>query len=175
LSYAEPFLFQANINGYYVTFEDTLSSGQYWRLLTPIFLHFSWLHYIFNGLIIWEIGRRIEIAKGSLHLILMILIVGILSNFAQYLTQTYTIFGGLSGVVYGVIGYIAIYQRFIVHPVLQFNEAAIVFFIVWLLLGVFGIIDFFIAGSIANAAHIAGLVFGAMIGLVVMLLDRNKT
>lgn len=174
LSYAQPFLFQAISDGYFVSLEDTLASGQYWRLLTPVFLHFTWLHIIFNSLIIWEIGRRIEIAKGSIHLLLIILTVGILSNFAQYLSQANTIFGGLSGVVYGFIGYIAVYQQFIYHPVLQFNKAAIGFFIVWLLLGVFGIIDFFIAGSIANAAHIAGLTSGAAIGLIVSLLDRSS-
>jgi len=174
LSYAQPFLFQAISDGYFVSLEDTLASGQYWRLLTPVFLHFTWLHIIFNSLILWEIGRRIEIAKGSIHLLLIILTVGILSNFAQYLSQANTIFGGLSGVVYGVIGYIAVYQQFIYHPVLQFNKAAIGFFIVWLLLGVFGIIDFFIAGSIANTAHIAGLISGAAIGLIVALRDRSS-
>jgi len=133
-SYAQPFLFQAISNGYFLSLEETLLSGQYWRLLTPIFLHFTWLHIIFNSLIIWEIGRRIEIAKGSMHLLLVILITGLLSNFAQYFAQANTIFGGLSGVVYGLIGYIGVYQQFITHPVLQFNKAAIAFFIVWLLL-----------------------------------------
>lgn len=174
LSYAQPFLFQAISNGYFVSLKDTLASGQYWRLLTPIFLHFTWLHIIFNSLIIWELGRRIEIAKSSMHILLIVLVVGVVSNIAQYLAQANTVFGGLSGVVYGCIGYIAVYQQFVIHPILQFNKAAIAFFIVWLLLGVFGIIDFFIAGSIANAAHVAGLVSGAVIGLIVALLDRNK-
>ncbi|MFT6386783.1 MAG: GlpG protein [Cellvibrionaceae bacterium] len=173
LSYAEPFLFQAIQDGYFVSFAETMASGQYWRLLTPIFLHFTLLHIIFNSLILWEIGRRIELVKGPSHILLIIISVGVMSNFAQYMTQQNTIFGGLSGVVYGVIGYIAVYQQFIYHPVLQFNKAAIAFFIVWLLLGALGIIDVFISGSIANAAHVVGLISGAIIGLFVMLMDRN--
>lgn len=175
LSFAAPFLFQASESGYFISFADTLASGQYWRLLTPVFLHFSWLHIIFNSLIIWEIGRRIEIAKSSTHILLVFVLVGVVSNFAQYSVQANTVFGGLSGVAYGVIGYIGVYQQVHYHPVLQFNKAAIAFFIVWLLLGVFGIIDLFIVGSIANAAHVAGLFSGALLGLVFALIDRANS
>ena len=86
-----------------------------------------------------------------------------------------SIFGGLSGVVYGVIGYVAVYQEFIKHPVLQFNKATIAFFIVWLLLGVFGVIDVFIEGSIANAAHVSGLLAGAIFGGLMVFIDKQLT
>lgn len=174
MSFAIPFLYQGVSNGYFLPLSQSLGDGQYWRLLTPIFLHFGWLHFIFNCIIFWYIGRRIERVKKPLHLLTVVIIVGMISNAAQYLVQDNTVFGGLSGVVYGVIGYIAVYQRVNIHPILQFNESAIIFFIAWLLLGVFGIIDFFISGSIANAAHVSGLVSGAIIGLIVGYSDRSK-
>ena len=175
LSLTLPFVFQAiGQNGEIYSLSETLAKGDFWRLLTPIFLHFSLLHIIFNSVILWEFGRRIEIAKGSLYIALLIVIIGVIANVAQYMAQANTLFGGLSGVVYGAIGYIAVYQQYIQHPVLQFNKAAIAFFIVWLLLGVFGIIDFFISGSIANAAHIAGLLAGAAIGLFEANRDKAK-
>jgi GlpG protein len=94
---------------------------------------------------------------------------------SQYSVMNNSIFGGLSGVVYGVIGYVAVYQEFIKHPVLQFNKATIVFFIVWLLLGVFGVIDVFIEGSIANAAHVSGLLAGAIFGGFMVFIDKQLT
>lgn len=173
-SFAEPFLFQGLSNGYFVPFSESLAAGEYWRLITPMFLHFGFLHVLFNSLIIWEVGRRIEIAKGSFHYVGFILLVGIVSNVSQYSVMNNTIFGGLSGVVYGVIGYVAVYQEFIRHPVLQFNKATIAFFIVWLLLGVFGVIDAFIQGSIANTAHVSGLLTGAIFGGLMVLLDKSS-
>ena len=175
LSFAEPFLFQGLANNYFVPLSESLAAGEYWRLITPIFLHFGFLHVLFNSLILWEVGRRIEIAKGPLHYLGFILLAGVVSNISQYSMMNNTVFGGLSGAVYGVIGYIAVYQEFIKHPILQFNKATIAFFVVWLLLGVFGVIDVFIEGSIANAAHVSGLLVGAIFGGVMVLIDKPSS
>jgi GlpG protein len=173
-TYVQLFLFQPLVNESFLPVPVIAESGQYWRLLTPIFLHFSIFHILFNGTILWVMGTRIERVQGSFHYLLLIIAVGIISNIAQYLSETNTIFGGLSGVVYGVIGYIAVYQTFISHPLLQFNRSIIVFFIIWLLLGFTGIIDFFIAGKIANMSHLVGLVAGAGIGYVLVLKGKYR-
>ena len=174
LSYAHFLLFQPLANGALQPFSVTLESGQYWRLLTPIFLHFGTFHILFNGAILWSMGTRIERAKSSFHYLLLVVVVGTVSNIAQYLAQPNAIFGGLSGVVYGVIGYIAVYQTFITHPLLQFSRSIIVFFIVWLLLGFTGVIDLLIPGKVANASHLSGLIAGAVIGYLVALRDKYR-
>ena len=167
------FLFQAVEQQQFVSLQATLEKGHYWRLITPIFLHVGWAHIIFNGLILWEFGRRVEYAKGSAHLITILLIAAVLSNVTQYFITPNVPFGGLSGVNYALVGYIAVYQSFITHPVLQFNKAMIAFLLVWLLLGVFGVIDFFMAGSIANGAHVAGLVTGVLFGGMMVWRDKK--
>ena len=174
LSFAEPFLFQGLADNYFVPLAEGLAAGEYWRFVTPTFLHFGFLHVLFNCLILWEVGRRIELAKGPLHYLGFILLASVVSNMSQYSMMNNSIFGGLSGVVYGVIGYIAVYQEFIKHPILQFNRATITFFLVWLLLGVFGVIDVFIEGSIANAAHVSGLLIGAAFGGGMVLIDKRS-
>ena len=63
-----------------ISIGEFLQHGHYWRLVTPIFLHFGWVHLIFNMLWLWELGRRIEYAVGSLHLLTVILFIGIASN-----------------------------------------------------------------------------------------------
>ena len=174
LTYLRPLLFQKIQGGAFLPPAQTLAQGEYWRLLSPTLLHFSFLHVLFNTLFIWVIGRRIELAKGTLHYLTVAVLIGLAANVAQYMVQANTVFGGLSGLVYGVIGYIAVYQRYIQHPILQFQPSMIVMFIVMLLLGVFGVVDWFIDGRVANAAHIAGLVSGALIGGVVAFGDRRR-
>lgn len=171
-SFIEPFLF-LGINGeYLVPLPVGLEAGEYWRFVTPAFIHFGFLHILFNSLIIWEVGRRIEVAKGSVHYLGFILLVAVVSNFSQYSVASNVPFGGLSGIAYGVIGYIAIYQELVKHPVLQFHKGTIAFFIIWLLLGVFGVVDLFIDGSVANAAHISGIITGALFGALVAMIDK---
>ena len=175
LSYVHFFLFQPVVDGVLQPFSVILESSQYWRLLTPIFLHFSTFHILFNGAILWSMGIRIERAKSSFHYLLLVVVVGVVSNVAQYLAQPNAIFGGLSGVVYGVIGYIAVYQTFITHPLLQFSRSMIVFFIVWLLLGFTGAVDLLIPGKVANASHLSGLIAGVVIGYLVVLRDKYRS
>ncbi len=82
-----------------------LDLQQWWRLLTPIFLHFGWLHLAFNALWFWELGRRIEMRSGGFWLLGLTLLFGLVSNLAQWWFGGAAIFGGLSGVLYGLLGY----------------------------------------------------------------------
>ncbi len=172
LSHVEPFLFQGLSNDSFVPLSIGLQAGEYWRFVTPIFIHFNFLHILVNSLIMWEVGRRIELGRGSLHYLGFILMAAVVSNYSQYISTGDVPFGGLSGVAYAAIGYIAVYQELVRDPVLRFHKGAIAFFIIWLLLGVFGIIDLFIVGSIANAAHISGLIIGAIFGGLVTMIDK---
>ncbi len=142
------------------------SHGEYWRLLTPIFLHFGLFHILFNGLWIWEFGRRIEHAFGSGVLLALIVVIGVLSNTAQYAWNGPSLFGGLSGVLYGLLGFLWIYCKFKPHPTLALPPGIVGFMLIWLALGMTGAIDFFIDGSIANAAHFGGLVAGMLLAFV---------
>jgi len=138
---------------------QAMARGELWRLITPAFLHFSSFHILFNGLWLWELGRRLEAVMGWQTYLLFALITALAANVAQHLLGS-SLFGGMSGVVYALVGYIWMRQRYAPHPVLAVPPGLIGFMLVWLLLGLSGIIDHFIPGSVANGAHLGGLLAG---------------
>ena len=79
--------------------------GEYWRLLTPIFLHFGWLHIVFNCLWLWEFGRRVEAVIGHFNFLMLCLVIAVVSNVSQFAYGGEGLFGGMSGVVYGLLGF----------------------------------------------------------------------
>ncbi|MBR9913057.1 MAG: rhomboid family intramembrane serine protease [Gammaproteobacteria bacterium] len=143
-----------------------LEGGQWWRLVTPVFLHFGLFHILFNGLWVWEFGRRIEVVFGSGWLLLLLLYLSVFSNMAQYLWSGPALFGGLSGVLYGLMGFLWIGNWRRPHATLAIPKGIIGFMLVWMGLCMSGVVDAFMSGSIANGAHFGGLLGGMLMGLL---------
>ena len=143
-----------------------MSRNEWWRLLTPVFLHFGIFHIVFNGLWLWEFGRRVELLTGSGAYLLLLSGTAIGSNVGQYLWSGPSLFGGFSGVVYGLLGYIWVRNKRRPHPLLQLPGAIFPLMIGWLLICLSGVIDLFIAGGVANGAHVTGLLIGMSFGAV---------
>ena len=150
LTIADPLTWQGSLT--------EILAGQIWRLVTPIFLHFMVLHILFNMMWFWDLGGSIERNQSSGFLLFFVLSIGILSNIIQYLSHG-PAFGGMSGVVYGLLGYIWMRSR---KPDsgYQLNSAIVGLMLVWLGLGFTGIL-----GPIGNAAHLSGLILGVAYGL----------
>jgi GlpG protein len=148
----------------------TYARGEYWRLLTPVFLHFGPLHLAFNMLWLWELGRRIELARGRLTLAGIILISGAGGDIAQYLIGGSVMFGGMSGVIYGLLGYAWMWNRFSGVPGLELQRGVLVFMLAWLLICMSGFVEAIGFGAVANSAHAAGLVLGMVLGVAAALL-----
>lgn len=165
------------IEGDYLIFtplSDSLAAGQWWRLITPMLLHFGILHLAMNAMWYWELGRRIEQHQGPWRLLLLTLLYGLVSNFAQYIFGGPSLFGGLSGVLYGLLGYCWIYQRLAPTPAYRLPPGVLVMMLVWLLLCLSGLMTALGFGSIANAAHVGGLLIGCATGLLGGALARRR-
>lgn len=165
------------VAGEYIQFTplaDSLAAGQWWRLVTPILIHFGILHLAMNGMWYWELGRRIEIRQGSINLLGLTLLFGLVSNYAQYFFSGPTLFGGLSGVLYGLLGHCWIYQLLSPNPAYRLPRGVLVMMLVWLLLCMSGLISMIGFGEIANAAHVGGLLVGCFTGLLGGLFSRRK-
>jgi len=153
-------------------------NGQYWRLLTPIFLHFNLLHIVFNMLWLWELGRRIELAQGSWRLLIIVLIMGIGSNVAQAMFASAAIFGGMSGVDYGLLAYCWLWGWRRPDSILHVPTPVLIAMVVLMLLSMTGFTVLMGAGAVANAAHIGGLLMGFVVGAIALavapLLRRSR-
>jgi len=134
---------------------------QPWRLISPVFLHFGWLHLVFNGLWWLDLGRRIELQSPWLLLVLLV-ITALAGNLAQA-WQGPSLFGGLSGVIYGLLGYMWIIDR-LSPPRYHLPQAILVFMLLWLLLGLSNFLQLVGFGSMANMAHLGGLLAGVVVG-----------
>src|SRR5699024_12706568 len=86
------------------------ASTQPWRLISPMLLHFSVMHLVFNLLFWMELGGVIERFQSSQQLLFVTIITALVSSVAQFFA-TGANFGGLSGVVYGLLGYLWLYKR----------------------------------------------------------------
>jgi GlpG protein len=137
-----------------------------WRLISPIFVHFGLMHFVFNGLWLCLLGARIERLSGSLHLVLVVLLCALVSNMGQYVWSSSVYFGGMSGVIYGLLGYIWIRNLMAPHPLIALPKELILFMIGWLFVCMTGILDILLGVGIANAAHASGLMIGMLLGLV---------
>lgn len=150
--------------------QEFLAHGQYWRLVTPIFLHFGWVHITFNMLWLWELGRRIETQCGKVHFISVVFFIAVTSNLYQAASTPYAYFGGMSGVIYGLLGYCAVFNFIAPHKIFALPRSIYIVMLLSLALGWSGVLDIF--ASMANTAHLSGLLWGCFIALPSALLTR---
>ncbi|RTE86468.1 MULTISPECIES: rhomboid family intramembrane serine protease [Gammaproteobacteria] len=131
---------------------------QPWKLVTPAFLHFSATHLIFNVFWWWYLGGRIELTQGKGTLITLFFLTAVISNFVQFAVSG-PLFGGLSGVVYGLLGFCMIMSAKRGGP-LWLPPALIFFMVLWLVLGYSNALWV----NMANEAHLSGLLSGLGLG-----------
>ncbi len=139
---------------------DQIKQGEVWRLFTPMFLHFGAIHILFNMMWLWDFGRTLESRFRSLRFLLLVLFTSLAANVAQAFFSGPG-FGGMSGVNYGLFGFILLRQKF--HPAgdIRLNPQTTPWLLIWLVVCFTGYV-----GPVANAAHVAGLVAGGVIGWI---------
>ena len=157
---------------FYSLNETYFINNEWWRLITPIFIHFSLIHLVFNCLWVYVLGQQIEIQDGKLLFLILMIVSGVSGNFAQYLDSGPSLFGGLSGCVYGMFGYTLIIELQTNRNKYGLPPAIYIFMIAWLILGFLGILNLFGFGNIANFAHLGGLISGLVMAMVVIAFKK---
>jgi GlpG protein len=159
-----------------------IRQGEVWRLFTPCLLHKDLLHILFNMLWLWYLGRPIEERIGFSRTLLLTLVAGIASNTIQYLMSG-PFFIGYSGIVTALAGFIWMRERLAPWEGYPLNKATILFLLFFIgaifalqvtafLIQIFTSYNF--APNIANTAHIAGAVIGALLAKYRFFAQRVK-
>ncbi|MGF1713560.1 rhomboid family intramembrane serine protease GlpG [Photobacterium chitinilyticum] len=134
---------------------------QVWRFFSHALIHFSTLHILFNCLWWWLLGGQLERHSGSSKLVQLFLISALISGFAQFWLHGPN-FGGLSGVVYALLGYIWWMGWLAPQRGLSIPKPYVVFMLAWLVLGFAQPLGM----SVANMAHLFGLLSGCGLALL---------
>ncbi|HZY87260.1 MAG TPA: rhomboid family intramembrane serine protease [Gemmataceae bacterium] len=151
---------------------EQVRRGEVWRLVTPIFLHFDLLHLVFNVLMLNALGGVVEVRRGPVRYLLLVLVLAVASNLGEYYAAPHWVgglglqwgsgptFGGMSGVNYGLFGYVWMRARYDPGSGFAMSSTTVVLMIGWFFLCLTGWL-----GSIANMAHTVGLLLGLLIGV----------
>jgi GlpG protein len=146
------------------TFLPEVRAGEYWRLITPILLHFGPAHLIFNLMWLYQLGSMIEGRLGVATFGALVLVGGTVPLIGQYLVNGLTtpgLVGGMSGVVYALGGFAWMRGRHDPASGVSLSQASWVIMLLWLVVCYAGWM-----GRVANTAHLVGLVVGLIWGRV---------
>lgn len=149
------------------------AQGEYWRLWTPAIVHFSLPHALFNAMGVWILGRSLEARAGTVVFALLILVSAAASNLSQYYWSPETRFGGMSGVVYALVGAVFVLQRW-QRDWRDVPSGLVAVAVGWLLFCASGLFTYIFGIGIANAAHIGGFLCGILLAFAYCLAGGAK-
>ncbi|MCP5509272.1 MAG: rhomboid family intramembrane serine protease [Chlamydiales bacterium] len=161
---------------------EKIRQGQYWRLISPVVLHGNILHILFNMLWLWLLGKMCEMRMRPLRFLLLMFIIGVISNTAQYLMSG-PFFIGYSGIITGLAGYIFVRQKKAPWEGYPLPKSTLLFLFIFIFgMALLGVVDFilqknnvhFFPMQLANTAHIVGLFVGAACAFIPYFSQRRK-
>ncbi len=157
-----------------------LAYGEWWRLLTPIFLHFGILHFVMNALALKVVGAHIEPILGAFWFLFIYICSGVAGNILSAISNI-SIGAGASGAIFGLIGVGVVFEQIILRrqglkglALGPFGWTAILNIAFAIL---FNLVSSSFEGSkvgIDNAAHMGGFGAGIVLSFVVLLLRKNR-
>lgn len=135
-----------------------IAKGNWWRLVTPNFLHLGIAHIMFNSMALYQIGPQVEEIFGSQKFIFLYLATGIFSNIVAF---AFGIHGaGASGAIFGLIGLMAVYGHLMGGSLGRDLTRQM---LIWAGIGI--VLGFLIGAD--NVSHVSGFVAGAALGYVI--------
>lgn len=140
-----------------------LEDGEYYRLLTAMFMHFGIRHIMNNMLVLFVLGDNLERALGHVKYLIFYLLCGIGSNWVSMMahsTDTMTVSAGASGAIFGVVGgllYVVTANKGRLEDLSTRQLVIMIFFSLYL---------GYTSTSVDNTAHLSGLVIGIVLAII---------
>lgn len=136
-------------------------AGEWWRLVNPIYLHWSLSHILFNAYALASLGPTLELAVGGRRLLVLFTLTGVFSFVVSMFVLPGTLAAGASGALFGLIGFGAVHGRLRGGVFRAFSQDLMRWAVFGLALSILPGIDW--------SAHAGGLAAGAFLGLFVGL------
>lgn len=152
---------------YGAKFNPLILEGEWWRFITPMFLHIGFLHLFMNTLALFYLGTVVERIFGNVRFLVIYLIAGFGGTLASFLFST-SISAGASGAIFGCFG--ALLYFGLIYPKLFFRTMGLnIIFVLAITLA----LGFTISG-VDNAGHIGGIVGGFLATGIVHFPKKKK-
>ncbi|RRD31550.1 rhomboid family intramembrane serine protease [Streptococcus minor] len=130
--------------------------SQLWRLVTPVFVHIGWQHFLFNLLAIYIVGQLAEQIWGSWRFLLLYILSGIMGNVFTLLLTPDVVAAGASTAIFGVFASIVVVGYFGRSPYLkQMGQSYQALIVVNLIFNLF-------MPNVGIVGHLGGLVGGLL-------------
>jgi GlpG protein len=139
----------------------SIKQGEIWRAITPIFLHLSPIHLAMNMFVLYSFGKLVERWIGTPRFALFVLLLSIGPNLLQGLSPEWMrgspMFGGISGVLYGLFGYVWIRSTLNPNLGISIPMPIVVIFVGMIVVGLSGVVNW----HYADLCHLGGLLIGS--------------
>lgn len=135
--------------------------GQWWRLVTAVFLHANLIHLLFNSLVLFDLGPSVEEMYGTSRFLVLYVLAGVAGSLASALVHPDSITVGCSGALFGLIGVMIAYGY---RHRTGLGEQVRSMYLRW---AVYGLFLGFVIPGVDNAAHVGGLLGGLIFGALV--------
>src|SRR4029077_17558291 len=156
---------QTTLMAFGVKSNAEIAQGQWWRFITPIFIHIGLLHLLFNSYALWIVGPQVEKLYGSASFVVLYVLTGVAGVAGSYFYHPYSISAGASGAIFGLFGVLLVFglrYRNAIPPDFKQAVGAGVLPVI-----VINLIIGFTIPAIDNSAHISGLIAGAILAALV--------
>lgn len=143
---------------------ETLQDGEWWRVLTALFLHANPLHLAMNGIALWLFGSAVENTMGRWRFLAVFFVAGMLGNFLSALNVHYDVAVGASGGIFGVVGAYAVAVYRLDGPMYAGVRKRLLLLLTLMVAGDFSI--GWLEPQVDNLAHVGGFFAGVTLGMI---------
>src|SRR5215468_4779782 len=142
-----------------------IASGQWWRFVTPVFIHIGLLHLAFNSYALWIVGPQVEKLYGPARFVILYVLTGIAGVCGSYFYHPQSISAGASGAIFGLFGVLLVFGVRYRNSIPPFFKRAVGTGVLPVI--VINLIIGFTIPAIDNSAHLGGLLAGAALAALV--------